>query len=651
MNPVTPRLAELVQRLDTLSPGAALADIARALEDVPLNADDVEAHIQPDRQSYHRSRVVLRKHYELLVMTWLPGQGSVPHDHTGSVCAVKVIRGRAVESSYSVAPDGYVDLEYEASVDEGEVSAGQDAGVHTLRNPAQTGEPLVTVHVYAPPLKDFRRFVPRPTGRRLRPHRPPTVVVVGGGFSGSMTAAQLLRGAERLGMSMRVALVERRGTVAEGLAYSTAEPVHLLNVPAGRMSAWPDRPSDFFDWAVRRHADVKPGDFLPRQWYGAYVRDALFESARSAATELSVILDEVRRVARHPAGGWMVHLDRGTSLRADAVVLAVGHRPPSDPLQRAWTGPRDRFIADPWRPLAVGEIGPDEPVVILGSGLTAIDTVLSLSQQKRTAPITLVSRRGLRPQAHAAAPSPPTNMGELVNRLLSTPKGLRALAATRLLRREIRTATAAGGDWRSVIDGVRPHTATIWNALSTHERRTFLTHLRPFWEVHRHRLAPTIANRLRSLLDNGDVAVVAGRVTSAVAGEKVVRLTVRDRGADTVKTFDAGWVVNCTGPVPSNCAESNPAIGSLLVHDCLKHDELSLGLETTGDGKAVDAAGRESPDLFVVGTLRKPASWESTAVPELRQQAADVSEHVLRWIGVESGSSASPPDNSAIQAM
>jgi uncharacterized NAD(P)/FAD-binding protein YdhS/predicted metal-dependent enzyme (double-stranded beta helix superfamily) len=634
MHTSSPRLLELVRRLDELGPAPSLADVARAMGGVTLSPGDVADYVRANPLSYNRARVVLRDHYELLVLTWLPGQASAPHDHTGSVCAVRVVQGEAVEGCYRIAADGYADLEYETAVRPGPVSAGQDAGVHSVRNPAGAGAPLVTVHVYAPPLKDVRRFVPRPAGAGPAAAADHAVVVVGGGFSGAMTAAHLLRGARRLGPGLRVAVVERRGAVGEGLAYGTAEPAHLLNVPAGRMSAWPDRPDDFVRWAAGRSAGVRPGDFLPRQWYAEYVRESLLEAARAAAPAagLSVLPDEVRRVARHPAGGWMVHLSRGPSVRAAAVVLAVGHRPPSDPVGRRWAGPRDRFIADPWRPFAVSQVGPDEPVAILGSGLTAVDAVLSLTQQPRSAPITLVSRRGLLPQAHAAAPAPPADMGPLVRRLVAAAAGLRAAALSRELRRAVRERAAAGGDWRGVVDGLRPHTEALWRALPPGERRRFLTHLRPVWEVHRHRMACPVADRLRALLDSGAVRVMAGRVVSAVAEGGRVRVTTRERGCDRVTETEVAWVINCTGPEPSNSAESNPAIGSLLVHDLVRPDDLSLGLQTTPGGNAVDARGREVPDLFVVGTLRKPASWESTAVPELREQAATVADRVLKWV-------------------
>jgi uncharacterized NAD(P)/FAD-binding protein YdhS len=634
MQPLRGRLLDLVQRLDRLGTAPSLVALAQALQAAQLTPDDVAAFVQPNPRCYNRAPVVVRDAYDLLVMTWLPGQASVPHDHSGSICAMQVVQGEAVEGCYHIAPDGYVDLEYESAVRCGEVVAGQDAGVHTVRNPARDDSLLVTVHVYVPPLKDFRQFKPRPqvAGKRPRtsPSLAPTVVIIGGGFSGAMTAAQCLRRAGEDGAAIKVVLVERRGAVGEGLAYSTREGVHLLNVPAGRMSAWPDRPDDFVSWVARRQGAVRPGDFLPRTWYGEYVRESLLATAHAAraSAELGVVFDEVRRVARHPAGGWMVHLGREPSLRADAVVLGIGHRPPSDPLGPRWSGPRTRFIADPWRPFATNVVGPDDPVVILGSGLTAVDAVLSLTQQPRRAPITLVSRNGLLPQAHAATPVPAVDLQAWVAALARVPGGVCARTLLRALRRKLRE----GGDWRGVVDGLRPHTAALWQSMSAAERRKFLTRLRPFWEVHRHRMAPAVAEAFRALLARGEVRLLAGRVESAWAEGAGVQLAVRERGRSGSTDLQAAWVINCTGPVASNSAESNPVIGSLLVAGWLRPDELGLGIETTPGGSTIAADGRAVPDLFVVGTLRKPAFWESTAVPELRDQAAAVAQGVLRWL-------------------
>jgi uncharacterized NAD(P)/FAD-binding protein YdhS len=188
---------------------------------------------------------------------------------------------------------------------------------------------------------------------------------------------------------------------------------------------------------------------------------------------------------------------------------------------------------------------------------------------------------------------------------------------------------ADGGDWRSVVDGLRPHTAAVWQAMSAAERRRFLSHLRPYWEVHRHRMAPAVAAQFQALLDRGLVRVLAGRIETAQAEGDKIRLIVAARQARPAFELHTSWIINCTGPSPSNSADANPVIGSLLIDGWLKRDELALGIETTREGAAIAADGHEVPDLFVVGTLRKPAYWESTAVPELRTQAATVAERVL----------------------
>jgi uncharacterized NAD(P)/FAD-binding protein YdhS len=636
MHEINGRLGDLVRRLDALRE-PTLTRLAEALAGAKLSVAEVADFVQEMPRGYHRASVVRRDHYELLILTWKPGQGSVPHDHAGSISAMLVLQGQAVEGCWRIAPDGYVDREYETPVGCGELTAWQDAGVHTVCNRSEADTVLVTAHVYAPPLKDFRRYVARPDssapGVLKMTSAVPTVVVVGGGFSGSMTAAQILRRAGAQGIAVRVALIERHGAVGEGLAYSTRDLVHLLNVPAGKMSAWPDRPDDFVHWVSRHHRPAAASEFLPRQWYGEYVRATLTTAAEEAgpSANLSVMFDEVRRIARRPGGGWMMNFARGPSLPAAAMVLAIGHRPPPDPIGRLWSGPRNRFIADPWRPFAANAVRADDPVVILGTGLTAVDAVLSLSQEPRRAPIILISRRGLMPQAHAQAPVAAADLQPIVSKLLDQP-GLRITSLCREIRQQVRALTAQGGDWRSLVDGLRPHTAALWRALSLPERRKFLTRLRPYWEIHRHRMPCEIAKRFQSLLDQGMVRVVAGNVASAQAEEGGVRLYVRERGHDRMMELRASWVVNCTGPATSNSAESNPAIGSLLVHGWVRPDELSLGLETTADGSAVDAHGASADDLFVVGTLRKPLLWESTAVPELRNQAAAAAERVLNHI-------------------
>jgi uncharacterized NAD(P)/FAD-binding protein YdhS/predicted metal-dependent enzyme (double-stranded beta helix superfamily) len=634
MHTDTRRLDDLVKALDKMGSKPALIDLATALEQAQLTLADVQPFVQPNPQNYNRATVKLGDQYELLVMTWLSGQSSVPHDHGGSICAMLTVRGQAVEGNYSVAPDGYVDLEYENIYPAGEVTAGEDAAVHTISNAAD--EILVTVHIYSPPLRDFRRFTARPavTEHAPAPDDSETMTVVGGGFSGSITAAQLLRQARSSSLPLRVVLLEQRGSIGEGLAYSSREECHLLNVPAGRMSAWPDQPNDFLRWANARNPAISADDFLPRQWYGEYIRQTLLKAAADAGhtIQLSVIFDEVRRIARHPGGGWMLNLARGTSVRASAVVLAIGHRSPNDPLGNKWTGSRTRFITDPWRTFAMNAVGPDDAVIILGSGLTAVDAVMSLVNRGHRGTISLISRRGLLPQPHLNGHAAPVDLNTMVMGLTADGETVQALDLLRQLRRQTGIALSQGKPWQSVIDGLRPHIAMLWSRMPIPQRRRFLCHLRSLWEVHRHRMPVPVAKRFSELLGAGQVRILRGRVESVVAEGNLQNVTVRNRTNGIKTQLACGWIVNATGPSPSNSAAANPAIGSLLIQGLLTVDELRLGVRTTPDGNAMGSDGQAVNDLFVVGTLRKPDLWESTAVPELRTQAASTAAKLLSSI-------------------
>jgi uncharacterized NAD(P)/FAD-binding protein YdhS len=296
--------------------------------------------------------------------------------------------------------------------------------------------------------------------------------------------------------------------------------------------------------------------------------------------------------------------------------------------EKKWVGPRTRFIADPWKPFAMNPIPPEDPVVILGSGLTAVDAVMSLVAREHRGQITLVSRRGLLPQPHLAGHGTPADLKQMVADLTAGGKPVHVLELARQLRQRVETAAAEGTPWQFVLDGLRPHISTLWAAMPITERRTFLNHLRSFWEVHRHRMPVPVAKKFFELKSSNALRIVAARVDSVAADASQLRVALRDRGTNTKTEITCGWIVNATGPSPSNSAAANPAIGSLLIQGLLQPDELNLGVRTTPDGHAIGSDGQPVRDLFVVGTLRKPELWESTAVPELRTQAAAAAEQI-----------------------
>ena len=463
----------------------------------------------------------------------------------------------------------------------------------------------------------------------------PLVAVIGGGFSGVMVAANLLRLSRQAARPLRIALFERRPEVGKGAAYATQDEAHLLNVPVRGMSAWPDRPEDFLDWLRARRPGTQGGDFVPRVHYAAYLDHTLRREteAASGVAELAIHHVEVECVERAHDHAWLVRSPGRADLRADIVVIATGHRAPGDPLQGRWSGPRDRWIADPWRPDALGSVKDTDAVALIGSGLTATDLSLSLCRGESPRPgrVHLLSRSGQMPRVHAQNPVQPVDMLPVLNELAFTGGVSRVRSLMRALRVAIRKA-GPHGDWRAFIDGLRPYIHGIWSALPLAERRRFFRHARSLWEVHRHRTAPEIGARIATLQHMGALVSLRARPLAAEATSDSVRLRFLERLPDASsreRSIDVQWVVNCSGPSAMVGHHEDRVAASLIDAGHARMDPLGLGFETDMLGRPIGRDGRSAGGLWVLGSLRRPALWETTAVPELRGQAETVARECM----------------------
>ncbi|HEX8692946.1 MAG TPA: FAD/NAD(P)-binding protein [Longimicrobium sp.] len=458
--------------------------------------------------------------------------------------------------------------------------------------------------------------------------RPHTIVIVGGGFSGTLTAAHLLRGEWPGGL--HVVLVNRSGPLARGVAYGTRSAAHVLNVPAARMSAFPGDEDHFLRFAQGRDPSVTAGSFVPRSLYGDYLEWVLREAvaARPAATRFTHRVAHAVDLRLRPGEGAEVVLEDGggaSPLRADRVVLAAGSFPPADPPvpDPAFFAGDPRYVRDPWAPGALDGVDPDRPVLLVGTGLTMLDVALDLRGRGLGAPLYAISRRGLLPRPHRSPASPPRPV-ELSAALLAGPWTVR-----RYLR-EVRRKVAASPDldWRDVLASIRPVTPALWAALPQSERARFLRHLQPYWDVHRHRAAPEAAAAVDELVRSGRLRVIAGRVLRLRPGPGAVRASFRRRGGGAEEVVRVGTVVNCTGPSGNVAALGEPLLDSLLARGLLTPDPLGLGVRTGPDHALLDREGRASEILFYTGPLLKAEHWESTAVPELRLHAARLAAHL-----------------------
>jgi uncharacterized NAD(P)/FAD-binding protein YdhS len=446
------------------------------------------------------------------------------------------------------------------------------------------------------------------------------VAVIGAGVSGVLTAIHLLwrcRGEDR------VYLVERSPRLGPGVAYGTRHPLHLVNVRADNMSAFADEPDHFVRWlgrlpeAERAAAGRKTlaGLFVRREVYGRYVQELLRDAIvrQGGARNLYIVADTA--TALRPAGaGLALETEGGRTYEVDAAVLAVGNFPPGE------RGPPG-YVADPWAEDALDGVHPDRPVAVLGTGLTAVDVLLMLRDRGFEGPVHAFSRRGLLPQAHA--PSSPWSGFRLDAEDRRSLVGL-----TRAVRREVRRAAAVGVDWRCVVDALRPHVRLLWRGLSPADRRRFVRHLRPYWEVHRHRMAPPVAEAVAELRARGRLRVVGGRIAGLEPAPGGLRLRWRGRDGGAGELL-AQRVVDCRGPGTDYARLACPLTRQLLADGLARPDPCRLGLETTAQGALVGRDGAASPVLFGVGPVTRGTFWEITSVPDIRGQAEEVAVSAL----------------------
>jgi len=448
---------------------------------------------------------------------------------------------------------------------------------------------------------------------------PPTVAVIGAGFSGTLVATHLLRG--RSG-PLRVLLVDRTGRFGAGIAYGTRAACHVLNVPAGRMSAFPDDPDHFVRWAGRvRSADepvlVEPHTFAPRPLYGRYLHSVLEDATRAATPDgrLERVGEDAIAIEPNP-GGAVVRFASGRCVRVDAAVLALGHFPPRDPpvADRTFFA-SERYVSWAWSPTALAGLAPDADVLFVGAGLTAVDLALELAERRHVGRIHMLSRRGLFPQAHRPTAPYPAFLDPA-----ALPTRIAQIA--RHVRREVAVAKSVGHDWRAVVDALRPVTQRLWQGLPTVERRRFLRHVRPHWEVLRHRMAPEVAATIEHLRTDGRLVVHAGRLQGFREDRDGVAVTFRRRGDGEEVGLTVERVVNCTGPESDIRESHHPLVRDLSARGLIRPDPLGLGLDVAADGGLLDTGGASSSWLFTLGPLCKGRLWEVTAVPEIRVQAA-----------------------------
>jgi uncharacterized NAD(P)/FAD-binding protein YdhS len=453
-----------------------------------------------------------------------------------------------------------------------------------------------------------------------------TVAIVGGGFSGAVTAINLARLSRT---PLQVVVINKGYPLARGVAYSTRRPEHLLNVVARNMSALADQPGHLVEWLRTRHeyADLPEAalreQFIPRRIYGDYLQSLFFWHTKAADTRslggIEALAGAVVDIALTD-GAATVALDGDRRVVADKVVLATGN---NAPVELKLIGPACAgFVDNPWLPWSCEGQNQGGNALLVGSGLTMIDAYLTLTEQGWKGKIYSISRNGLIPHSHFKGIEYPEFPPEDV-----ATYSLEKLAA--LMEQHCASLRKAGNNPAIVVDKLRPFTQRIWDHFTAQEKQEFSRRYRSVWGVYRHRIAESVHHQLTDGIERRNLHILKGRVRAVRAAGERMTVDYENVASQKAETLDAALVINCTGPRESYAGGHSALFANLLDKGLVQADELDMGIRVDRDFTVLDSAAHRSACLYAIGPLLKGTLWETTAVPELRLQAFQIAENIL----------------------
>jgi uncharacterized NAD(P)/FAD-binding protein YdhS len=454
---------------------------------------------------------------------------------------------------------------------------------------------------------------------------PKRIAIVGGGFSGVMTAVNLARLSTR---PLQVTVINGRRPAGRGVAYGTRRPEHLLNVAARNMSAFRDEPDHFLRWLrTRSDFDTVPEielreRFIPRMVYGDYLRSIMHHHLQSpggmtpVATEF--VAGEVLDI--EPAGdSSVVRLTDSTAVEADRVVLATGNEPPAAlPGSEALAG-HPAWVGDPWQPLEQRLPGQAGSIVVLGTGLTTVDVIISLRALGWMGSIHAISRHGWFPHSHFRGieypdfPPAGTDLADL---------GLENLV--KLVQHHCALLHERNANPAIIVDKMRPHTQRIWGKFTREERLAFAQRYAARWNIFRHRIAPDIHAQITSSQLTGQLQIHASGIERVEQSNGRIVVHLANGESQT-----GDLVINATGPATKLTASRSLLLQNLLQRGLVAPDDTDIGLRVDPDHTVTSRDGERSRLLLALGPLLRGTLWETIAVPELRAQARRVAETLL----------------------
>jgi uncharacterized NAD(P)/FAD-binding protein YdhS len=442
-----------------------------------------------------------------------------------------------------------------------------------------------------------------------------TVGVVGGGFSGLLTTYHLLKNSEQ---PLEVLLFNSGYPTGQGIAYSTKDEIHLLNVPAGKMSALPEDPDHFLRWLNNHYPSTedRTDKFISRKLYGEYLKSILDELILDKNNNLIIIDEEVVDINKQSER--FIMTTAKDEFKADTIVLATGNLLPAELVEFE----TDHYIKDPWHfDILKEKADKAEKIFIVGSGLSMIDIILSLEKMNIRKPVVCMSSNGLLPKRHISGKAYPSYLDEL-----NDCTDINSFYA--VIKKHLKGCEETGYSKQSVIDVVRPYVQEIWLKLDETSRNRFLRHLKHGWNVLRHRIPASTADVVDRWINEGRLKIIAGKIKQVNEKEEGLDITIKVKHNGEV-VENACLLINCTGPLMNYNKVSSTLYRNLFRRSFLHTGSLGLGLNALSTGELIDGSSQVIKDIYTLGPALKSTLWETTAVNEIRNQAKRIAKEIL----------------------
>lgn len=455
----------------------------------------------------------------------------------------------------------------------------------------------------------------------------PVITIIGGGFCGFSVLMNLTKLAKE---ELSINLIDKDNNFPLGLAYRTMNKKHVLNVPASKMSAIPEDPDNFINWIKSKPEysdyvdDELPDLFMPRYIYGQYLSELFASLSGSIPSNINfrLIQDEATDINPLDKGAEVI-LKSGEKIFSDKIVIATGNFLPDNPkIKDDSIYKSEKYFRNPWQKESCENLKDNESVLIIGTGLTMVDNVISLKDNGFKGKIYTISTHGYFPLSHKKR-KPYT---DILNEI-HPPYNL--LDLYKIFRKHIKYVLSHGITGEAVVDAIRPKTQEIWLSLRLEDKIKFMSHVRHLWGVARHRLPKEIFRQMKSLISDGQIEIIAGRIREMREINNGVYILYKDRKSQKLTEMIVNRVINCTGPATDLYKMESALIHNLLDKGIITPDEMKLGVNALPDGTIIHNDNSVSSYLYTTGSLLKGILWESTAVPELRVQAKSLSEILL----------------------